>query len=250
MIELLCYIRSEFFKLRHSSFFAMHILIPICGVIIVWFYSIFTKVSSINKFIAFIQIIAMVYPIIISIICELVAEQEVDAGHCQNILSLPSRCKVICSKLFFLLIMGFFSVLLSIVSFSVLLFMFDKEFELTISKALITVGAMWISNISLYILHLILAFKFGKNVCVSVGAVGSLTSALMETGLGTNIWFVCPYGLGIRLSKFAVSYSFHLRFRISAEISLGILSTIISTVILFVALILWFLHYNGKRVAD
>lgn len=250
MMEMFCYIRSEFYKQRHSLFFIVHILIPICGVIVILLISNFAAVSSINKLITFIQIAAMAYPIIISIVCEVVVEQEMMAGACQNILSLPSRYKVVISKLFLLIVMGLFAILLSTIFFTVFLSVFDKTFEIAISKVIFPSVVMWLSNIPLYIIHLILAFKFGKNVCVSVGAIGSLISALMQTGLGTGIWYVCPYGLGIRLSELALTYSLHLETGVTTEIGFGIQNSIVMTGILFVVLIAWFSHYGGKRAVD
>ena len=40
-----------------------------------------------------------------------------------------------------------------------------------------------------------ISFRFGKNTCIGLGAVGSLLAALLQTGLGTGIWFVIPYGI-------------------------------------------------------
>ena len=49
MIELWYYVKSDFFKLRNSSFFGAHILFPISGVALVLLYAVFAAVSDINK---------------------------------------------------------------------------------------------------------------------------------------------------------------------------------------------------------
>lgn len=53
MIELWYYVKSDFFKLRNSSFFGAHILFPISGVALVLLYAVFAAVSDINKIAVF-----------------------------------------------------------------------------------------------------------------------------------------------------------------------------------------------------
>ena len=35
-------------------------------------------------------------------------------------------------------------------------------------------------------------------------------SALLQTGLGTGLWYVIPYGLGVRFAENALTYLFSL----------------------------------------
>ena len=70
----------------------------------------------------------------------------------------------------------------------------------------------------MYGLHLILAFRFGKNLGISVGVIGSLLSALLQTGLDDGRWYVIPYGLGVRFAESVLIYIFHLSSVANAEI--------------------------------
>ena len=62
MIELWYYVKSDFFKLRNSSFFWAHILFPISGAALVLLYAVFAAVSDINKIAVFFQLFAIAYP--------------------------------------------------------------------------------------------------------------------------------------------------------------------------------------------
>ena len=103
MIELYHYLKSDFYKLRNSSFFWVHVLFPFLGAALVLLYATFAAVNDINKIAVFFQLFAIAYPFVISIVCEIIAGQENRAGHYQNILVLRSKTKAILSK-FLLLI--------------------------------------------------------------------------------------------------------------------------------------------------
>lgn len=64
MIELWYYVKSDFFKLRNSSFFWAHILFPISGAALVLLYAVFAAVSDINKIAVFFQLFAIAYPLL------------------------------------------------------------------------------------------------------------------------------------------------------------------------------------------
>lgn len=53
MIELFCYMKSDFYKIRNSFFFGVHILFPMFGVELVLLYAIFATVNDINKMAVF-----------------------------------------------------------------------------------------------------------------------------------------------------------------------------------------------------
>ena len=120
MIELYHYLKSDFYKLRNSSFFWIHVLFPFLGVALVLPYATFAAVNDINKIAVFFQLFAIAYPFVISIVCEIIAGQENRAGHYQNILVLRSKTKAILSKFLLLIAAGLLSVLLSIFLFTLL----------------------------------------------------------------------------------------------------------------------------------
>lgn len=98
----------------------------------------------------------------------------------------------------------------------------------------------------LYAIYLILDFQFGRTVCMSAGAVGSLLAALLQTDLGTGLWFVLPYGFGVRLTEYALQFISCALPIASAEVKLGIGMCAIMSVLFITILLLWFLRYSGQ----
>ena len=84
MSEYYQYLKSDIYKLRHSWFLGIHLLFPVLGAALMLFYSRLSSGSELNKLAAFAQIIAIAYPFVISVVCQIIAEQELQAGHFQN----------------------------------------------------------------------------------------------------------------------------------------------------------------------
>lgn len=250
MIELYHYLKSDFYKLRNSSFFWVHVLFPFLGVALVLLYATFAAVNDINKVAVFFQLFAIAYPFVISIVCEIIAGQENRAGHYQNILVLRSKTKVILSKFLLLIAAGLLAVLLGIFLFTLLLPATGTKLLLPTSSLVLLALTLWSSNILLYALSIILAFRFGRTICIGMGAIGSLFAALLLTGLGTGLWFVLPYGFGIRLSDFALQCALQDLPAVSAELKFGIGMCAGMTVLFIAILFVWFLRYEGKCTTE
>jgi len=244
MIEYYRYLKSEFYKLRHSGFFLVHLLFTICGVALMMCYSQISGSDEVNKLMAFVQVFAIAYPFAISIVCQIVSDQEMHAGHFQNILTRPSRVKALFAKFTWLLISGLMSIIIGTILFGTF---FSTVIGVKISLGFFVVIpiTLWLSNIFLYGIHIFFAFRFGRNLGIGMGAVGSLLSALLQTGLGEGIWYVIPYGLGIRISEKIVSDFFKIPMLKLSEIQLGIFSSIVWTSVIIVVVFLWFKRYNG-----
>jgi len=250
MIELLRYMKCDLYKLRRSSFFWLHILFPICGVALVLLYASFAEVSSISKIATFFQLFAIAYPFVISVVCTVVAEQEMKAGYCQNILVLPSRTKVALSKFFVMAVCGLLSVGFGTALFAGLLPLTSSALNISYMSYLLPALVLWSSNLLIYALHLLVAFWFGKNACIGVGTVGSLLAALLQTGLGTGLWFVLPYGFGVRLTEYFLMYSMDMISALNAEIKYGMGCCIGITSVAICLMITFLYRYSGKSVTD
>ena len=238
------YLKSDIYKLRHSWYFAVHLLFPVLGAVLMLLYSRFSSSNELNKLAAFVQITAAVFPFAISIVCQMAAEQELQAGQFQNMLTLPDRKKTIFSKLAILLLSGLFSAALSTVLFGVP-FSYITGTKLPVKFFLLIPIVLWAGNIMIYGLHLILAFRFGRNLGISIGVMGSLLSALLQTGIGTGRWFVIPYGLGIRFAESALISLFHLPSAGNREIQIGIIFCIAATCGIIGFVPFWFSRYGG-----
>lgn len=244
MNEYWRYLKSDIYKLRRSWFFWVHLLFPVLGAALMLLYSRLSSGSELNQLAAFTQMIAIVFPFAISIVCQIAAEQELQAGHVQNILTLPSRSKAIFSKLAILLLAGLFSAVLSTVLFGVT-FSCMTGAELPVGFFIFIPIVLWVSNVMLYGLHLILAFRFGRNFGISIGVIESLLSALLQTGLGDGRWYVIPYGLGVRFAENTLICIFRLSSTENAEIHMGIVFCILATCSIIGMVTFWFSRYSG-----
>lgn len=250
MIEIIQYLKSDLYKLKHSHFIRVHILFPILGMGLMILYSLLTHVSIENKVLAFFQIYAMAYPFVISIVCTIIFEQETLAGNCQNILTLPSRKKAIVTKLIILLISSLLSMVFSSTLFYLLLPIIGIKLHLPFISFLIPSVVLWASNIVFYIISLFLSFCFGKNVSIGIGVLGSLSTALMQTGLGTGLWYIVPYGISIRLTEYSFLSCLNIPMLMGKEIEIAIVCNIVMTLVLLAIMILWYSSYSGRHILD
>lgn len=244
MDEYCRYLKSDIYKLLHSWFFVIHLLFPILGAALMLIYSHLSSSSELNKLAAFTQIVAIAFPFVISVVCQIVADQELQAGRFQNMLTLSSRKKAIFSKFAVLLLSGLFSVALSTVLFGIP-FSYIAGTKLPAGFFVLIPLVVWGSNIMMYGLHLILAFRFGRNFGISIGVIGSLLSAILQTGLGTGLWYVIPYGLGVHFAEGALAYLFNLSPVGKLETQIGILFCIVITCGIINLIALWFSRYSG-----
>lgn len=244
MNEYFCYLKSDIYKLRHSCFFVLHLLFPILGAALALIYSSLSSSSELNKLAAFTQIIAMAFPFVISVVCQAAAEQELQAGHFQNMLTLPSRKKAVFSKFAVLLLSGLFSAVLSAVLFGIP-FSHITGTKLPAGFFVLIPVVLWASSIMIYGLHLVLAFRFGRSFGISIGVIGSLLSAILQTGLGAGLWYVIPYGLGAHFAESALTYLLNLPTVGNVETQIGIYFCITVTCGTIGLIALWFSRYSG-----
>lgn len=256
MIELFRYLKSDFYKLCHSPFIWLHILFPICGAGLMALYAVFSSVGGLNRLLAFFQVMAIAFPFAVSIACEIAAGQEAGAGHCQNILMLSDRTKAIISKFLILILCGLFSAMFSSLIFGGILSVSHTDLKCTMRTLIMPSVILWSCSVLFYPFHLILAFRYGRNICIGAGVTGSLLAALMQTGLGTGLWYVLPYGFGIRLTDFTLRSVLHLYCSCSynkgmdTEVEIGFAAVIIMTGILITIMPMWFSRYGGQRTAE
>ena len=192
----------------------------------------------------------MAFPFAIGIVCQIAAEQEARAGNFQNILTLPNRAKSIISKLSILLFFGLLSAILCTALFGVFFSLTGSTLAISLEIIILIPTVIWgEQHIDLYFQYLI-ALRFGGNFCIAVGVAGSLLSALLQTGLGTGIWFIIPYGLGIRFSEFALKKSakFSSSYRFGNKNRNNILCY--SNKCYEWSNYFWFSKYDGNRISD
>lgn len=249
MIPFKNYLKSDWYKFLKSKIIISHFLIPIIGVILMLTYFTLSPWSEIEKVSAYIQVISMAFPLVISIIITMVYEQEEEATGFQYFLSTPNkRYTPHISKLFLLFFFGIVATMISTLGFGIVFNTINKDGFSTLFYFILAI-IMFISNIPLYMLQYLVVFYFGKGASIGVGIIGSLITALMMTGIGDGLWFILPWGYSIRLSSYFFQYEItnNLNWILQSEVKLAIISLITITVISMIFLIIFSIYWEGRK---
>ncbi len=111
-------INSEFIKVKHTSYWQLHIILPVVGALLyIAYFAIYSTVPALNKENFLLELTATVFPLVISIVTGLNSSLEERASHFQCILSSKERISIWNGKLIFLILTGLFSIQLLMITF-------------------------------------------------------------------------------------------------------------------------------------
>lgn len=243
-------LRADFLKMKHTVFYWIHVAMPIIGIVLFLSYYSFSKFDSINKASGYIQVLSITFPLLISIVCSSVVEQEALAGNFKELLSTEyGRRKAFISKVCLLLLCGLCSTVLAVMGFAAGFHFVLGQNELPLSLYIEIFLILFGCQIFMYLFHLFLNFRFSKGASIGIGITESLLAALMLTGLGDGIWKFTPCAWGARLCDAFFVYrlkpdSFHT---LQVDTEMGVAISICLTVIMFVISLLWFSFYEGRK---
>lgn len=241
-------IKSDGYKVMHSTLLLVHLFIPILGVAIFLAYYTFSAWDEVQKVIAYLQMLSMVYPFLIGIITVMVSEQELQAGSFHMLLGTPGKKYIPhLGKLVVLMMFGFASSFIAVCGFGILFQAMDNVL-LPNSLYLKAFLLLFLGNLPLYMLQYILSFAFAKGVGLGFGIIGSLLSALLSTGLGDRIWPFLPWSIATRFCSVLVeSETTNRPFINNSGIDKGFLFLLITSTILLLMLKLWSENWEGRK---
>lgn len=248
MIALLRCIKSDFYKLRHTSIPWIHLLIPLAGAFMFLAYYRLSSWDTVKKISGYLEVLAIAFPLLIGIISGIVIEQEEQAGNFQTLLcSTESKNTTYLSKLIILLLLGSFSIILAVEIFALGFQTMPNIFYLKAA------GALVLGNIFIYILHVFISLQFGKGASTGLGVAESLLSALMLTGLGDKAWHFIPCAWGVRFCDYLVfkfidhpsvnSYAT----QVAVDTKQGVFIMLFAVCIAFVSSLFWFKKWEGRK---
>lgn len=195
------HLTADFFKLKRTPFFLVHLIIPLLGIVIFFSYQLLAQHDSNQMIINFCQVLSLVYPIVATWLTNIVINQEIEAGAGFFLLSTTSRSRVLLSKLIYLIGSGLFACFITVFGYHLLNLLWVDEYQLSFLQ----IGRLFLvvfgCSIFLYFFHLILCLKFSANVSFGVAAVEFLLAALMMTSLGELLWIAFPSAWGMRLIR-------------------------------------------------
>lgn len=240
-------------KVKHTAFLWAHLIAPLVGSGLFLAYISGRASKPLNTYSNFLEAIGVILPLVISILCGIVASQEEKAGKFQVLLGSSIRRETnYISKLLFLMLGNIFAILLA-----VLTFVLGMKYILHIPNIPYLVffqGAGWLigSSVILYIIYLWVSFTFGLGASSLLGGLGLLVSALMITGLGDGIWKYIPWAWGVRFTDTIGvlqlgDFNSNIKSAVRAEFEQGQIIFILLTIILFVVSIVWFRKWEGKK---
>lgn len=249
-MKIISLIRADFIKMRRTSFYWIHIIMPIIGILIfLWYYS-YSLWSAESKVLAYFEVISISFPFLIGILCSMVVEQEFMAGRFKEILSTEWRKrKNILSKIIMLLLMGLFSLILAIGGFLVGFQFILKQNVLPLSFFVYSTLFIFVSQIFLYLFHIWLSLFLGKGASIGMGIFESLSAALLLTGLGEGIWYFIPCVWAARFCDYFVANWIGSIGMISiiSEVKIGVISSIVITILFGIFLEIRINFFEGRE---
>jgi ABC-2 type transport system permease protein len=248
-------------KSKHTPLLWIHLAVPLIGAAAMVCYDSFSKSTySVSSVGGYLQLLAIVFPLLIGVICALCIEQESQAGKFQVLLtSSKPKFLAFISKFIFLVLLGSGAALLAVFCYaggiSAVLHknLFPWSFYLT--ATLVLIG----SFLFCYIFHLFLSLRFGKGASMGVGIAELLLAAIFNTDLGDRIWVAFPCTWGVRfvttwtnfVSKSALQADkYMMATQTAAELHTGILICIVATVLSIIFASVWFSRWEGQKSED
>lgn len=233
-------LKSEIYKFFHSALFFIHLLVPILGIVVFLVYYMISPWDDLQKVSTYLQVLAMVFPLLIAVIIVIESEMEAHAGFYQTLQIVPCKKYIVhIAKLVVLLTMGFLSVILAIMGFGITFrYMGNDIFSIFFYvKAAIL---LFCGYIPLYELQYLISFSLSKGAGIGCGIVGSLLSALLMTGLGDAVWHWLPWSVSARMCSVLAEFETKgLDFTEWSGAKEGLMFMVVAGILLFVILLFW-----------
>lgn len=247
MVALIRCIRSDCQKLRHTFMLWIHIFVPVITSLLFLAYYSVSPWKPESKLSGFLEFIAIAFPLMIGLICGKEMEQEGRAGSFQTMLcGIKSRATAYSSKLVLLIFMGTFSIALAVGIFAL-------GFQTAPSTLYLKAGGMLAAgNVFLYILHQFVSFQYGSGASIGLGIAESLICAIALTGLGDDKWYYIPCAWSARLCDYLMyTWVYPSSSAIgNAQIETGLLIAICASLAAFLASLLWFQNWEGRKTYE
>lgn len=250
MGELVRLIRMEFYKMKHTAFLRLHILLPLFGILLFLCYYGISPHRWEGEVSAYIQVLVTALPLVISIVCAQSVSPE-EQNHFMVFLgTAEKRRNAFLSKWFSVFFMGLFSMTLAVGGFMAgyCLILKRCRFDLRLTGMMILV--MWLTSGSMYVLHVFLNLWKPKSISLGVGTVEVVISALMLTGLGDGIWPFLPCAFGGYWEDMLMRYRMEGKLAAAEYMRESFGINLLVTAALAVVAAAGFYYYEGRRVND
>ncbi|WP_125152327.1 lantibiotic immunity ABC transporter MutG family permease subunit [Clostridium rectalis] len=261
-------IKSEWRKTKRTPFRYIVLLVPILfSLLVISYISIYNinYTFQIKVYELYFGTIGIALPMVTSILAGLNIIEEENAGDFRALLMVPiSRKNIYLGKLFMIILVTIIDML---VSLGILLvgmkFIFpgiDIQYGVFLQGTIFgTIGALF-----LYVVYLIISLNFGIGATIAVGVGGSVSGALLQTGLGDKVWNFVPWAWSGRLSSLpCYTLKGFIKFKglntienineilkkvLMKEIYKGLSIATISFILVAIAGMVWFKKWEGRKI--
>ncbi|WP_025027858.1 lantibiotic immunity ABC transporter MutG family permease subunit [Caldalkalibacillus mannanilyticus] len=246
--------KAEFKKRKRSLFLYIHLFVPITlsGVLVMYILARNGGISLQSSYTMFFELIGVGTPVIISIICGIVADTENEAGNFQNILGvIQNKTIAFLSQVSMMILSYFFAILLTIFTYIIALKYIVGIGDVQISLYLLT-GFIFAVSVSFqYFFYLVIGYNYGIGMCSISGFAGLIIAALSLTSIGDKVWVYLPWSWPSRFTEFFLESSSMIPI---TDYDKGLFkSSIIACVITIIVILLsiyWFNNWYGRRTND
>lgn len=239
MRECVRLIRAEFYKMRGTSFYLVHALTACFGVFLFLAYYGYHDFAPEKEWAWYIETVSIVYPVMISMVCVISVRVE-EKNHFSTLLGIAVRkSNSLFAKWAVLSVTGFFAVTAAIGGFFIVWQMAEDKGRDLGGLCLVTILILWLCSQGMYLLHLCICLRWSGNISMCIGVLESMLAALLQTGLGDEIWqfFLCAWGG--RWSSF-----------VSVGLSGNPAVNVCVMVIWAVGAFVWFDYFEGRHLDD
>lgn len=251
MREFIRLVHSEFYKMKHTVFFVLHLIVPAFGIFVFLCYYGVSPHKWEEELLAYITVLTVALPLSISIVCAQAVSYE-EGNHFLAFLGTAlKRRHAFWAKWFLVFFMGLLAMALTVGGFMAgyCLLLRRCDFDLWFTAAVTLV--MWIGSAGMYVSHMFLNLWKPKSVSLGIGMVESASAALLLTGLGDGLWQFLPCAYGGHWEEIFMRYWFYGSVSVSYEfIRNSLFINVLVTAGIIMAAVAGFHFYEGRRVND
>ncbi|POZ55065.1 hypothetical protein LYSIN_03362 [Lysinibacillus sphaericus] len=243
---------GEFKKRKRSTFLLLHLCLPLLltGILMLYFFSRNAPLSAAASYVIFFQIIGITTPIIVSLLCGMVADAESEAGSFQNILGLTQSKTTSLLSQITMMILSYSAALFFALSMYVVALKFVVNVrEVNIPLYYLT-GAIFIAAaIFQYFFYHYISYNYSIEISGIFGFVGMIINVLCLTTLGDKIWGFIPWAWANRFSNYLKDSSLLFNIEVSKDpmIITGLYSFFILTCLIICLNIVWINKWEGRK---
>lgn len=245
--------KAEHLKSRRTAYTWVHLCVPVAiSFFFLWYYS-FSSWDLEAKLEAFIQVLSIGFPFMISIVVSLAVDQERKNNFAVLLAGTPNKYAILVVKIARLICWGALSLVLSFLIFGLGMHYLHSPLS-GIVNFLVLAAIMMVSVLVIYVVHWFVDSRFSRNYSIALGLIESLIAAVFLTGLGDGIWMFVASSWPVRYTSYYMVYT-RLEDLAALELTRSILinNSIIDGVIallLLIAFFLWFKNWEGKSLND